>query len=77
MTTGLVEGLKLSEAAEAVAQRAASLLQPGQRLALHTERGRNSVMIGVAVPGACCAVLVDNADYNGLKLAELVCALEG
>ena len=72
MTTGLVAGLSLQKAADVVAEKAASLLSPGQLYAIWTEVGASVVLVGIATPVAAFAMAIDRSEYDGLKLMEML-----
>lgn len=68
----LIRGLSLEQAADVVAAKAAeALARSDAPLALWTEAGRHSVMVGVAMRDkAAFTVLFDKAEYNGLELLK-------
>ena len=70
MTTGLLAGLSLGAAAVAVSEKAASMLRPGDKLAVWTEVGQSAVLIGIATAAGSAAVSVDRSEYDGLRVME-------
>lgn len=72
MSTGLVSGLTLEQAQDAVRRKAVELLADGDNdIALWTETGNRSVLIGVARRGVgSFTMMVPREQYDGLKLME-------
>lgn len=71
MSTGLVRGLSLQAAALVVSEKAAEL-RTGSGVGLWTEVGANVVLVGLATESGSCAIAVDRAEYDGLKLLEMI-----
>lgn len=77
MTTGLVRrGMSLEEATQAVAAKAEERLrETGSDLAVWTEIGRESVLVGVARAGAATStMLIPRNEYDGIAMYERLCA---
>jgi len=74
MTTGLVRGMKLEQACDAVRDKAIEMLeQGGGELGFWTETGNGSVLVGVARRGqAAATMLIDRGEYSGMKLLEIL-----
>jgi hypothetical protein len=80
MTTGLVVGMNLEQAGQAVMRKAEELMnsRPGLLLGLWTETGRNNVLIGIAQRGKpSTTMLVPRSEYDGMKLLARLEAFDG
>ncbi|MEO8297071.1 MAG: hypothetical protein ABI574_04610 [Burkholderiales bacterium] len=76
MTTGLVDGKTLSQAADLVREKAIEQLGTGSGVGLWTETGRQSVMVGLALAGrGAVVVTIPRAEYNGLEVLQLVAGI--
>jgi hypothetical protein len=71
MTTGLItRGMSMEDAAAAVVHAAEQLRAENDApIALWTETGRESVLVGIARRGqAAATMLIPRKDYDGMKL---------
>jgi hypothetical protein len=71
----IIRGLSLDAASRVVAAKAAEQLQlnPGAEVGVWTEQGNSSVLVGIARRGkATSTTLIPKAEYDGLKLLELL-----
>lgn len=74
--TGLLAGLKKSEAIEVLQKKA--IEQRGIRaLGFWTERVTTGYLVAISRPESTFVVAIDHADYSGLKLAEVLGFLQG
>lgn len=73
MTTGLVSGMSLEEAGEAVAQKAIEALEGGAEVGVWTESGNRAVLVGIARRGqAAVTLMIPHEEYDGLKLLSIL-----
>lgn len=75
MTTGLVNGMSMEQAGQAVMRKAEEVLRrrPTNELGIWTETGRRSVLVGVARRGrASTTLLIPKDEYDGMKLLDLL-----
>lgn len=67
-----IAGMGLRGACATVAQLAAEKLAAGGKLGLHQESGADTVLVGIARPGAVGVLQIPRADYDGLHLMRLL-----
>lgn len=62
----------LREVTELVTRKALELAAQSGNVGIYTEVGQSSVMVGLATKSGVCAVAIDRAEYDGMKILEMI-----